>query len=243
MSNSYFQFKQFILHQDRCAMKVTTDACLFGAWVAEEDKSDEIIAKNVLDIGTGTGLLSLMYARKNFFANIDAIEIDQEAYTQAKENFATSPFAGRMNIIHDDVKKFTLSKKYDCIMSNPPFYEKEIRSGDEKKNLAHHHSGLLLEELLPIIKANLSLSGAFYLLLPFKRNTEIKKILLKQDLFISKIVFVKQSTKHVYFRMMITGKLEDDHAETLIEEISIWDDQQQYTTEFKELLKDYYLYL
>ena len=115
---------------------------------------------------------------------------------------------------------------------------------DEKKNIAHHHSGLLLEELLGIIKGNLSSSGTFYLLLPFKRNEEIKKIILKQDLFVSKIVFVKQSTKHNYFRMMIDRKKSQANiAETLIEEISIWDDQQQYKEEFKELLKDYYLYL
>ena len=241
MSNSYFQFKQFLVQQDRCAMKVTTDASLFGAWAAEEDESEKIITKNVLDIGTGTGLLSLMYAQKNFFATIDAIEIDEEAYSQAKENIATSPFAERINIVHDDAKKFAFSKKYDCIISNPPFYEKEIRTANEKKNIARHHSGLLLEELLAIIKANLSSSGIFYLLLPFKRNAEIKKILLKQDLFVSKIVFVKQSTKHGYFRMMIAGKLRDDHTETLIEEISIRDDRQQYKEEFTQLLKGYYL--
>lgn len=224
-------------------MKVTTDACLFGAWVVNEDKRQKLITKNVLDAGAGTGLLSLMYAQKNARAIIDAIEIDEEAHAQAKENIAASPFAGRINIFHDDVKKFSFSKKYDCILSNPPFYEKEIRSGSERKNIAHHHSGLMLEDLLSITKANLSSHGTFYLLLPFKRNEEIKKILLKQDLFISKIVFAKQSTKHNYFRVMIAGKLEEDPAETLIEEISIWDDQQQYTGEFKELMKDYYLYL
>ena len=225
-------------------MKVTTDACLFGAWVAEEDKSEKIITKNVLDIGTGTGLLSLIYAQKNSLAEIDAIEIDEDAYTQAKENVTASPFAERINIIHDDVKRFTFSEKYDCIISNPPFYEKEISSDNEKKNIAHHHLGLLFEELLGIIKGNLSSSGTFYLLLPFKRSEEIKKIILKEDLYVSKIVFVKQSTKHNYFRIMIAGKLsQEDHPETLIEEISIWDDQQQYKKEFKELLKDYYLYL
>ena len=225
-------------------MKVTTDACLFGAWVAEEDKSEKIITKNVLDIGTGTGLLSLIYAQKNLLAEIDAMEIDQDAYAQAKENAAASSFAERINVIHDDVKRFTFSKKYDCIISNPPFYEKEISSDNEKKNIAHHHLGLLFEELLGIIKGNLSSSGTFYLLLPFKRSEEIKKIILKEDLYVSKIVFVKQSTKHNYFRIMIAGKLsQEGHAETLIDEISIWDDHQQYKKEFKELLKDYYLYL
>lgn len=225
-------------------MKVTTDACLFGAWVAEENKREKVITKIVLDIGGGTALLSLMYAQKNLLANIDTIEVDEEAYIQAKENVAASPFAQRINVIHDDIKGITFSKKYDCIISNPPFYEKEISSDSEKKNIAHHHSGLLLEELLGIIKGNLSSAGTFYLLIPFKRNEEIKKIISKQYLFVSKIVFVKQSIKHSYFRMMIAGKLiQEDPAETLIEEISIWDDQQQYKEEFKDLLKDYYLYL
>jgi len=227
-------------------MKVTTDACLFGAWIAEEDKSGRLpgTVKNVLDIGAGTGLLSLMYSQKNPSSNIDAIEIDEDAYAQSKENVEASPFAERINLIHDDVKRFTFSKKYDCIISNPPFYEKEILSYNEKKNVAHHHSGLLLEELLRIIKGNLSSSGMFYLLLPFKRNEEIKKIILTQDLLISKIVLVKQSMKHNYFRIMIAGKLnQEGHPETQIEEISICDDLQQYTEEFKELLKDYYLHL
>jgi tRNA1Val (adenine37-N6)-methyltransferase len=225
-------------------MKVTTDACLFGAWIAEEDKSETIKSKRVLDVGSGTGLLSLIYAQKNLFANIDAIDIDEGACGQAKENVTASPFAERISVIHEDVKRFAWPEKYDCIISNPPFYEKEIASNSEKKNIAHHHSGLLFEELLHIIKAGLSTSGTFYLLLPFKRNEEISKILLKQQLCVSKIVFVRQSTKHNYFRMMIAGKFEKENcAETVMEEIAIWNDQQQYTNEFKDLLQHYYLYL
>jgi len=225
-------------------MKVTTDACLFGAWVAQEDSSEKIIVKKVLDIGTGTGLLSLMYSQKNSMSKIDALDVDEEACNQARENVGTSPFAERINIIHDNVKRFSFFQKYDCIISNPPFYDKEIKSNNERKNIARHHSGLLFQELLDTIKANLSSSGTFYLLLPFKRNEEIKKILLKQGMFVSKIVFVKQSTFHNYFRIMIAGKLNNERRdETLIEEISIWDDQQRYKEDFRELLKDYYLYL
>jgi len=244
-----FQFKQFVIHQDLCAMKVTTDACLFGGWLAKEIQNSIPITigthiQNIVDIGTGTGLLALMCAQKNPSSNIDAIEIEEGAFKQATENVANSQFSKRIKIIHEDVKRFFFPKKYDCIISNPPFYEKEIRSGNERKNIAHHHSGLLFEELLDIIKRNLSLIGSFYLLLPFKRNEEIRKILLKKDLFVSKIVFTKQSPVHSYFRIMIEGKLNrEGNAETIIEEISIWDDQQQYTKEFKELLKDYYLYL
>jgi tRNA1Val (adenine37-N6)-methyltransferase len=224
-------------------MKVATDACLFGSWVANEDKGEQVTEK-VLDIGSGTGLLSLMYAQKNPSSKIDSIEIDEDTCKQAMENVAASPFANGIDVIRGDAKTFAPPKKYDCIISNPPFYEKEITSNNEKKNIAHHYSGLRLEELLNIINENLSLSGTFYLLLPFKRNEEIRKILLKQRLRVSKIVFVRQSTQHNYFRMMIAGKFDQENrAETLMEEISIRNDQQQYTREFKELLKDYYLYL
>jgi tRNA1Val (adenine37-N6)-methyltransferase len=225
-------------------MKVTTDACLFGAWVANEVKSEKVKVKNVLDIGTGTGLLSLMYAQKSANIFIDAIEIEKETYEQAKENITASPFADSINLIHGDTKTFSFTKKYDLIISNPPFYEKELRSVDQKKNIALHNSGLSLEELLSVIKSNLSVGGIFYLLLPYKRNEEIKKVLFEKDLSILKIIFVKQSTNHDYFRIILTGKLKDENEiETIIDEISIWDDRQQYTEEFKELLKDYYLYL
>ncbi len=140
------------------------------------------------------------------------------------------------------LKAFSFRRKYDAIISNPPFYENEIKSLNEKKNIAHHHSGLLLEELINVIKLNLIPSGDFYLLLPFKRNEEFKKILLKQDLHIKKLVLVRQSTSHSYFRVMIYGRTtRSEQLETLIDEISIWDDNKEYTIEFKELLKDYYL--
>jgi len=258
VSNSYFQLKQFTIQQDRCAMKVTTDGCLFGAWAAEQVKSQIPIpipiaigtigtigtkVKNILDVGTGTGLLSLMLAQKNS-SNIDAIEIDEDAYEQARENAAGSPFAGRVNLIHGDAKTFSFEKKYDVIVSNPPFYESEILSANPKKNVAHHHSGLLLDELLSVIKTNLASDGVFYLLLPYKRTGEIKKTLVEKDLSILKLVFVKQSTRHGYFRVMLAGSLRGkDEMETTIDELSISNEEQQYSDEVKELLKDYYLYL
>ncbi len=227
-------------------MKVTTDACLFGAWATSEVKSQTPIAigtkvKNVLDIGAGTALLSLMFAQKNPACIIDGIEIDKETYEQANENVFSSPFATQITLINGDAKIFPFRKKYDIIISNPPFYENELRSTDQKKNIAHHQSALLFAELLSIVKSNLATNGRFYLLLPYKRNDEIKA-LFKKDLSILKIIFVRQSTKHDYFRIMLCGKLEGENdTETMIDEISIWNDEQQYTNEFKELLKDYYL--
>jgi tRNA1Val (adenine37-N6)-methyltransferase len=249
MSNSYFQFKQFIIHQDKCAMKVTTDGCLFGAWVAEKIGSQESEVRTALDIGTGTGLLSLMLAQKNSNLYIDAIEIDKEAAEQAAENIAASPWADRIQVHYSDAKKFQSSKSYDLIISNPPFYENELKSGKSQKNIAHHSDELQLNELLDIIKYKLSPEGIFCLLLPFKRNEEIKKKLFQAGLIIQMICFVKQSVTHDYFRIMLMGKLRTTKPiKTLIDEIPIKDDlltgqQTQYSSVFTKLLLDYYLHL
>ncbi|MES1198259.1 MAG: methyltransferase [Chitinophagaceae bacterium] len=243
MANSFFQFKQFIIQQDRCAMKVTTDACLFGAWAAERVRSRESGVGSILDIGTGTGLLSLMIVQK-IKANIDAIEIDEAAFQQANENIAASVFAERINILHGDAKTFSFNKKYELIISNPPFYENELKATHSKKNIAHHNEGLLLSELLPIIKNNLAPDGIFYLLLPYKRNEEIKNLLFRHEFDVLQMILVRQSVNHDYFRIMLSGKLKkNEPVETLIDEISITDEKQQYTPQFTELLKDYYLNL
>lgn len=242
MSNSYFQFKQFTVQQDKCAMKVTTDGCLFGSLSPTLSEGEGVL--RVLDIGTGTGLLALMFAQKNQNAFIDAIEIDKDAFEQAAENITASPWAARIKVIHADAKSFSSPHQYDVIISNPPFYENELKADDKKKNVAHHGDELSLTELLLVIKNNLSPSGTFFLLLPYKRNEEIKNLLLENDLTVSNIVFVKQSVQHGYFRIMLAGKLKAGGTnETLINEIAIWDEKQQYTDTFINLLKDYYLYL
>lgn len=225
-------------------MKVTTDACLFGAWVAEEINNEKLIINNCMDIGTGTGLLSLLLAQKNDTVLIDAIEIDKDAADQAKENTASSAWKERINIINADVKGFSFKDKYDLIISNPPFYENEIKSETNSKNVAHHSENLTLEQLLLIIKNHLASKGSFFLLLPYKRNEEVKSLFKDHPLNITKILLVRQSVKHDYFRIMIKGSLnEQENKETEFDEISIWDDKQQYSSEFVGLLKDYYLHL
>jgi tRNA1Val (adenine37-N6)-methyltransferase len=247
MANSFFQFKQFTIHQDRCAMKVTTDACLFGAWATKEVMSSESVARQVLDVGSGTGLLSLMLAQKtNNSVTIDSIEIDAAAATQAQSNAAASPWKERIFVIPGDAKDMarTPGKKYDAIISNPPFYGNELTSPDHQKNLAHHHSGLLLEELLQIISNNLAPDGHFYLLLPYKRILETGFVLQKYHLEITHATLVRQSTQHDHFRLFIAGKHAGNSEEIYIkDEIAICNDKQEYTKEFIELLKDYYLYL
>ena len=223
-------------------MKVTTDGCLFGAWVSEQLKSEKKERKSLLDIGTGTGLLSLMIAQQNPELLIDSVELDKDAYEQANENIAHSPWAGRIHAIHKDIKEFSLSKQYEVIISNPPFYENELQSGNTQKNIAHHDKALLLEDLLRLIKVRLVANSIFYLLLPYKRKDEIESLFRKNNLFFSKKVFVRQSVNHDYFRLLIAGNLFDD---TVVEEkeISIRDASGSYTPEFIHLLKDYYLHL
>lgn len=228
-------------------MKVTTDACLFGAWVVDEINNDPDSYRekinNCFDIGTGTGLLALMVAQKNPGMKIDAIEIDKDAAEQAKINIGSSPWKEQINIAQGDVKEFSFENKLDLIISNPPFYENEIRSVTDSKNVAHHSENLTLKELLVIIKENLSKTGSFFLLLPYKRNEEIKKLFKDQQLHISKMIFVRQSVKHDYFRIFIKGSLNTEEKETEFNELSIWNEKQEYTEEFEQLLKDYYLYL
>ena len=236
-------------------MKVTTDGCLFGAWASERVgssesgvRSPEYLVRRILDIGTGTGLLALMLAQKNEFV-IDAIETDKDAFEQASENIIASPWADRIKVFHADARApiaigIEFPKQYDVIICNPPFYENELKGDDSKKNMAHHNEGLLLPELLTIIKKNLKPDGAFFLLLPYKRNEEIRKMLTESDLAIQQLTFVRQSTKHNFFRIILAGKLKTCEAvETKIDEISIKDEQDQYTQAFKNFLNDYYLHL
>lgn len=226
-------------------MKVTTDGCLFGAWVRREL---EIISRkpgtcNVLDIGTGTGLLAIMLAQANQVC-IDAIEIDKEAFEQATKNTTASPWADRIKILHADVTKFEFPVLYDAIVCNPPFYENELKANDAKKNIAHHNEGLSLLQLLTVIKKNLKPGGIFYLLLPYKRIEEIKKMFSENGLAIQQLTFVRQSVNHNYFRIMLKGKLNQEKLiETMIDEIAIKNDTNKYTLAFAALLKDYYLHL
>lgn len=225
-------------------MKVTTDACLFGAWIVNEIKNRKEKVNTVLDIGTGTGLLSLMFAQENHESKIDAIEIDEDTSIQAKENADALSFKNNINIIHADTRAYPFQHKYDLIICNPPFYENELRSGNTKKNIAHHNEGLLMEDLLPIIKNNLNTNGSFFLLMPFKRAEEIKKLLAKHNLDLLEMIFVKQSFQHDYFRIILMGQLNSEKTTSSeFKEMSIWDENRQYTTDFAELLKSYYLYL
>lgn len=241
MPNPYFRFKKFTVYHNRCAMKVTTDACLFGAWVASALQGLPNTPDRLLDVGTGTGLLSLMVAQKTR-GFIDAVEIDPAAAEQAQENCSASPWKDRISVVPGDVLNRNTGTKYDVILSNPPFYENELRSSHRGKNMAHHDEGLKLGDLFRFIKKQLADDGIFFLLLPAKRDSELEERFSANQLFLQQKIYVQQTPKHQPFRMMIQGSLQKATAvsETII---SIKNEQDSYTPEFIDLLHDYYLYL
>lgn len=240
LSNTFFQFKQFTVHQNGAAMKVCTDACLFGAWVARETaglKQDAAI----LDIGTGTGLLSLLVAQKAP-GLIRAIEIDSGAAQQARENVALSPWAGRIDVQQVSVQAFKPEKVFDLIISNPPFFKQDLLSSDKRKNAAKHSSYLSLNTLIESIADWLSDTGKAYLLIPHNRLDELLAELKRCGLYPEQLLHVRQTPVHGYFRTMIcfTGM---KTQELKVREMSIKDEDGVYTMTFKSLLADYYLYL
>jgi tRNA1Val (adenine37-N6)-methyltransferase len=246
MPNPYFRFKQFTVYHDRCAMKVTTDSCVFGAWAADEIQKSKVKIQNLLDIGTGTGLLSLMIAQKNDL-EIEAVEIDEEAAMQARENVLSSPWDERLEVHHDNILLFQSDQKFDVIISNPPFYENELQSGKAEKNIAHHSEELLISQVVQLIAQHLNEKGIFFLLYPYKRQDEINKLFQINELYPLRSVILKQSVKHQPFRIMtmgtkseVAGKRESSFRDITM---SIRDENQQYTEPFVSLLKDYYLYL
>lgn len=238
MSNNYFQFKQFTVYQDKCAMKVCTDACLFGALLPSYLLKDE---HAVLDIGTGTGLLSLMYAQKNTNAVIDAVEIDKPASEQAKANFTASPWAGRLHIFNTDILSFNPGKEYDRIISNPPFFEDDLKSPDEPRNNAKHDTALSLMQLLQFAETHLSENGIFAVLLPYHRVNYFIEEAARSCLYLNQQILVKQSGRHDFFRGILF--FSRPKAQLPDMEISIKNNEGSYTDAFITALKDYYLYL
>ncbi len=238
MSNNYFQFKQFTIYQDKCAMKVCTDACLFGALLPPSPPKGEMKA---FDIGTGTGLLSLMYAQKNPDAVIDAVEIEPNAAGQARQNFVSSPWAERLNVINTDVLKLDPVKQYEFIISNPPFYEDALKSPHANKNDAKHDTALNLTDLLKMAEAFLTDDGVFAVLLPYQRVGYFIQEALKFHMYLNQQVSVRQTELHDYFRGILFFSRKKVEVEKT--EISIKDKEGNYTPGFIAALKDYYLYL
>lgn len=239
MPNPVFRFKQFGIDQDRCAMKVTTDGCLFGAWVAHQLRGKG--QGKALDIGAGTGLLSLMVAQQSGLC-IDAVEIDGGAAAQARENVNNSPWAQKIAVHNLAIQDFFPQAFYPVIFANPPFYENELPSPKSNRSVAHHGTGLRLQELLLHTGRLLDGQGTAFLLFPFKRDRELELELQHSGFFVHQKVVVHPSAAHPPFRVMLAlKKYPSEQFAPEIVYIKALDGQ--YTPAFTGLLQEYYLYL
>ncbi|MFZ9718811.1 MAG: tRNA1(Val) (adenine(37)-N6)-methyltransferase [Chitinophagaceae bacterium] len=239
MANPYFKFKQFTVHQERATLKVSTDSCLFGAWCADKIAKGQIKHRHILDIGSGTGLLMLMLAQKSD-ALIDGIEIDHDTCIQARENLAASPWHDRLQLFEGDVRAYSFSKQYDLIVSNPPFFEGDLKPVAHSKRIAKHDETLTLEDLLDVLSSLMHDDSKFACLMPFHRRSELIEVAREKGLFLAEEMQVKQTTRHDFFRsIMMFGK---SNVQLEIESIAIQENG-VYTAAFVELLRDYYLYL
>jgi len=176
MGTSTFQFKQFTIRQDRCAMKVGTDAVLLGAWVRTAT------ASRVLDVGTGTGLVALMLAQRST-ATIDALEIDADAAQQARENVLDSPWNNRVRIVAADARTWS-EAPYDLIVSNPPFFRQSLKAPSPNRSLARHDDTLTWEQLVDLAGRQLTSDGRFALILPIESEGVFEALCWQRGLYL-----------------------------------------------------------
>lgn len=237
VGNTWFDFKQFRISQENCAMKVTTDACIQGAWTPTAPNT-----KRVLDIGTGTGLLALMLAQKNAEISVDAIEIDEDAAAQARRNVAESKWADRINIMQGDVKTFSALQQYDLIITNPPFFNNSLLSGTESKNKARHTLSLSYEELFAAIDRNLTSDGTASILLPYPESDIWEGIIQQKGWKIIYLLSVKHRDNAPVKRKVIVMSRNNSHIRHN-EVLVIQEHDGSYTEGFSKLMAPYYLNL
>ncbi|MCS6796560.1 MAG: methyltransferase [Raineya sp.] len=235
--NTFFQFKQFRIEQAQNAMKVSTEACILGAFTFAENP------QKALDIGTGTGLLALMLAQRFPQCHIDAVEIEKNAFKEACQNIQNSPFSKQIKVFHTSIQYFAQTcstQKYDLIICNPPFYENHLLSPNEQLNQALHQKSLYLHELAEILAQLLQKQGkAWVLLPPFSMNNFVL-LAEKQQLFPQNCLQIFHSPKHPLLRKIVAFGFERKEYE--IQNLFIYDEQNTYTPTFRNLLKDFYLH-
>lgn len=234
-----FQFKQFSITQERAAMKVGTDGVLLGAWVPLINGP-----YNILDIGAGTGVISLMLAQRSAADQIDAIEIDQDAYEECVENFENSPWSDRVYCYHAGLDEYTdelfeEGDDYDIIVSNPPFYSENYSSGDPQRDQARFQDALPFDELVESAQALLSDNGIFAVIIPFKEEENFVALCQSVGLHPLKITRVKGTpTAEVKRSLLAFTRIEQ---QPLVDELTIELERHVYTPEYIVLTKDFYL--
>lgn len=231
-----FKFKQFTINQDRCSMKVGTDGVLLGAWTAVDSNP-----KSILDIGAGTGLLSLMLAQRSTAEQIDALEILEAAHEQCVENFEASPWADRLFCYHAGLDEFLddLEEPYDLIISNPPFYAENVASGDHSRDVARQNRSLPFGELLEGVSKLLRRDGLFATIIPFKEEEAFMNLAETFGLFPKRILRVKGNPNTEIKRSLLEfGFVNVPVSEILL---TIEKGRHRYTDEYVGMTKDFYL--
>lgn len=232
MANTYFQFKEFIIHQDQCAMKVGTDGVLLGAW-------SSLKGENVLDIGTGTGLLALMLAQRFCNAQITAVEINSEAYHQAKYNIKESPFHQRIDTHWCSFEDFKPPQPYDLIVCNPPYFKGHVVAASQNRTTARHQTNFSMTMLFEYAYQNLTPEGNLSLVYPYD---DLKGIIHQANsigLHLTQHTSIKgHATAHTKRCLL---QFEKEAAPLIKEELIIEEKRHQYTDAFKGLVKPFYL--
>ncbi|PZX95030.1 tRNA (adenine-N(6)-)-methyltransferase [Flavobacterium aquariorum] len=234
---SKFQFKQFSLEQDRCAMKIGTDGVLLGAWTPIENNPF-----SVLDIGTGTGIIALMLAQRSHAEQIDALEIDENTYEQAVDNFENSPWGDRLFCFHAGLDEFVEEPEdeYDLIVSNPPFYTEDYKTENQQRDLARFSDALPFEDLIEAAALLLSENGIFSVIIPFKEEENFIAIAKEYELHPIKITRVKGNPNSDIKRSLLA--FSSNESDTILkDELIIETGRHIYTPEYIELTKDFYL--
>ncbi len=236
MSNNFFQFKQFTIWQDKCAMKVTSLACIQGAWLPD------ISPKSVLDIGAGTGILTLMAAQQ-FSASIDSVEIDDEAFVQLAENVRASKWSESVNCHHKSIQDFANenSRKYDLIITNPPFFQNQLRSPEQRVNVARHENALTIDELINIATKLINNEGVISILLPMEESKKMVDIARSHLLYpTDQLIIADNPYKNPKAAVTLLSRRPETHKK---EHLLIKDGHGMLSSEYKTLLSAYYLNL
>jgi len=236
MSHLPFKFKQFTIHQDRCAMKIGTDGVLLGAWASIVNDPNSI-----LDIGTGTGIVALMMAQRSVAEVIDALEIDDSAYEQATENFENSSWSDRLFCYHASLQEFAeeLDDRYDLITCNPPFYSEDYKSKNELRDMARFQDAMPFDHLVACVSKLLALEGKFIVVLPFKEESRFIDLALNANLHANHILRVRGNTASGLKRCLMEFSFHENDTE--IRELTIETERHEYTKEYIDLTKEFYL--
>ncbi|MCD2257874.1 tRNA1(Val) (adenine(37)-N6)-methyltransferase [Psychroserpens luteolus] len=231
-----FQFKQFIVNQDQCAMKIGTDGVLLGAWTSLEDHPFSI-----LDIGAGTGILALILAQRSQAEVIEALEIDDKAYEQCVDNFEQSSWNDRLFCYHASLQEFAeeIEDDYDLIICNPPFYAENYKTENTQRDLARFQDAMPFEHLLESVSTLLNKNGLFSLIIPFSEEQRFINLATTFNLFPKRITHVKGSPSTDIKRSLIELSFTKTHPK--FSELIIETARHQYTDEYINLTKDFYL--